>query len=101
LASVANRFIAFYVRTNDGNVANRTDVFAAVAGAISGTTAATIRSASPIPVQPAMPALPVAPLELTPELRQRVSDNIVRTMQRRISGWGLREIDRVEATPQP
>jgi hypothetical protein len=102
LASVANRFIAYYVRTNNGDVDNRTDVFAAVAAAVSSAAAAASRpSASPIVVQPVTPALPVAPLELTSELRRRVSDNIVRTMQRRISGWPLRGIDHIEATPQP
>ena len=73
LASVGNVFVPMFVQTNnDPN--NLTDVF--IAPAVSATTsAATAQSA-------------IAPREtISADLRERASDNIVRTMRARIPRW--------------
>jgi hypothetical protein len=74
--AVTDAFIPVYVRTT-GSATNRTDVYAVP-----------VRSLVPVPLQAraslqsatAMPALDA-------DARQRVSDNIVRLMERRIPGW--------------
>jgi hypothetical protein len=82
LTSANNVFIPVYVRTNSGDTANRTDVFAIatrslpLAAGIGGTR--TFRAA----------AAPVAQPDA--EFRQRVHENLVRTMERRIPGWSQR-----------
>ncbi|HET9024587.1 MAG TPA: sialidase family protein [Burkholderiaceae bacterium] len=82
LASANNVFIPVYVRTNSGDSANRTDVFATPARSLAAVaaTAGTARVARAAP----------AAIEPGTEFRQRVHDNIVRTMQRRVPGWGAR-----------
>ena len=83
LTSANNVFIPVYVRTNSGDTANRTDVFAIamrslpLAAAVIGGTR-TFRGA----------AAPVAQPDA--EFRQRVHENLVRTMERRIPGWSQR-----------
>jgi hypothetical protein len=77
-----NAFVPIYVRTNAGDLANRTDVYAVVARSAAATSAgaeATARAAR---------AAPVA--EPDAEFRQRVHDNIVRVMERRLPGWADR-----------
>jgi hypothetical protein len=82
LTSANNVFIPVYVRTNSGDTANRTDVFAIamrslpLAAGIGGTR--TFRAA----------AAPVAQPDA--EFRQRVHENLVRAMERRIPGWSQR-----------
>jgi hypothetical protein len=82
LTSANNVFIPVYVRTNSGDTTNRTDVFAIamrslpLAADLGGTR--TFRAA----------AAPVAQLDA--EFRQRVHENLVRTMERRIPGWSQR-----------
>jgi hypothetical protein len=82
LTSANNVFIPVYVRTNSGDTANRTDVFAIAMrslplAAVIGETR-TFRAA----------AAPVAQPDA--EFRQRVHENLVRTMERRIPGWSQR-----------
>lgn len=79
LASADNVFIAVNVRTNSGNLANRTDVFslpvrslAAVAAPGNVARAARVGHASGEP---------------SAEFLQRVDANIVRVMEQRIPGW--------------
>ena len=86
LASIGDAFVPFYARTNDGDFANRTDVFAFVARAIAAAKATRIAPAADEP-DLAMKAQAAAPLELTAELRHRLSASVLRTLQRRVPGW--------------
>ncbi len=83
LTSANNVFVPVYVRTNSGNLSNRTDVFALpmrtlplAASAIGG--ARVFRATAAGAIQP------------DAEFRQRVHDHLVRTMQRRVPGWPQR-----------
>jgi hypothetical protein len=87
LGSVGTLFVPLFVRTT-GDLANRTDVFAAPA--ISVTENASAMAAAP----KALPT-PAAPFELTPDIAQRVQDNIVRTMEARMPGWHERAMKRL------
>lgn len=82
LASADNTFIPVYVRTNSGDTANRTDVFAVATRSLAAPPA----SASPAR------ATRVAPAAFEPDagFRQRVHENIVRMMERRVPGWAAR-----------
>jgi hypothetical protein len=82
LASADNVFIPVYVRTNSGDTANRTDVFAVATRSL----AAPASSASNARVARALPTA----FEPDAEFRQRVHENIVRTMERRVPGWTAR-----------
>lgn len=84
LTSANNVFVPVYVRTNSGDLANRTDVFAVpmrslplAAGALSAS--ARTFHAAPVPV-----ARPDA------DFRQRVHETLVRTMEHRVPGWSQR-----------
>ncbi|MGZ8256069.1 MAG: hypothetical protein ACXWVT_14535, partial [Burkholderiaceae bacterium] len=81
LASANNVFVPVYVRST-GDAANRTDVYAVAARSLAAVSAAggTAR---------ALRAAPGA-VEPSAEFRQRVHDNIVRMMERRIPGWNAR-----------
>jgi hypothetical protein len=80
LASADNVFVPVHVRTT-GDPANRTDVYAVAA-----------RSLPALSLAPgATRALrAMAPVEPDAEFRQRVHENIVRAMERRIAGWSAR-----------
>jgi hypothetical protein len=82
LASADNVFVPVYVRTNSGDTANRTDVFAV----------ATRSLAAPVPSASAAHAARAAPPAAEPgaEFRQRVHEAIVRTVERRVPGWTAR-----------
>jgi len=82
LASADNVFIPVYVRTNSGDNANRTDVFAVATRSL----AAPASSESTARVARAAPAA----FEPSAEFRQRVHENIGRTMERRVPGWTAR-----------
>jgi hypothetical protein len=82
LASADNVFIPVYVRTNGGDTANRTDVFA-VATRSLGAPASSASAARAMRAAPVMSAPGAA-------FRQRVHDNIVRTMEGRVPGWTAR-----------
>ena len=83
LTSGGNRFISLFARTNDDDTANRTDIVATVVGIASGAAQHAPRQTN----EQRAARLPVAPLALTPELRRRLSDTIVRSMRRRVPGW--------------
>jgi hypothetical protein len=82
LASADNVFVPVYVRTNSGDTANRTDVFAVA------TRSLAVPASSAIAAR-ATRAAPVA-FEPDAELRQRVHENMLRTMERRVPGWASR-----------
>ena len=77
LLSVGNVFVPMFVQTNTGNLNNRTDVF--VAPAVSAVSSTITATQAAVVVQ-------VAP-QVSADMRQRVSDNIVRAMQARVPGW--------------
>jgi hypothetical protein len=89
LVSAGTLFIPLFVRTT-GDLANRTDVFAAPAISVTA-------NASAMAAEPKSQRAPAAPFELTPEIAQRVSDNIVRTMESRMPGWQERAMKRLNA----
>ena len=82
LASADNVFVPVYVRTNSGDAANRTDVFAVATRSL----AAPVSSAGVARVARSAPAA----FEPGAEFRQRVHEAIVRTMERRVPGWTAR-----------
>jgi hypothetical protein len=88
LASANNVFLPVYVRTNSGDTLNRTDVFAVPARSLAALAPAeaAARTARAWPGAVAFDA----------EFRQRVHENILRTMERRVPGWGTRLTTRPE-----
>jgi hypothetical protein len=76
LTSSGNVFIPLFVRSNDGNINNRTDVFASRIDATSSSNA-TIKSF-------AATAVGFVPDTAT---RQRISENIVEKIEERRPGW--------------
>lgn len=82
LVSVGTLFVPLFARTNAGDLANRTDIYAAPAiSADAGASAMVLE-------QKSMPrAQSIEAFEASPELRQRVHDNIVRSMEARVPGW--------------
>jgi len=88
LASADSVFIPVYVRTNSGDTANRTDVFAVATRSLAAPGSSAIAAR-------ATRAASVA-LEPGAAFRQRVHDNIVRTMEGRVPGWTAR----ISASPR-
>jgi hypothetical protein len=82
LASANNVFVPVYVRTSAGDLTNRTDVYALLAGSLLSATASDLARAHR--------AIPVLTAEPDAQFRQRVHENIVRSMNRRITGWSER-----------
>ncbi len=88
LTSIGNVFVPFYAQTNDGAANNRTDVFASL---VTSAGTAKEQAAAEGPGAP-MRAEFASPLPLTPELSQRLTDSVILTMQRRVSGWTPRGV---------
>lgn len=82
LSSANNVFVPVYVRTSAGDLTNRTDVYALMANSLLAATASDLARA-----HRAMPAVAAEP---DPQFRQRVHENIVQSMNRRIAGWSQR-----------
>jgi len=88
LKSRGNVFVPFFVKTNSGDLNNRTDVFAAPAVSIAGAVSARAVP-SPEASQAQTAERAVSPtFRVSAELQQRVSDQLVRSMQARVRGWG-------------
>ena len=83
LISIGNLFVPFYVQTNN-DFNNRTDVFAAPA--VSFTAMAMKLVAQRLDVF-SPPKFVPTPAQITPQLLQRVQDNILHTMRGRIPNW--------------
>jgi hypothetical protein len=100
LKSRGNVFVPFFVKTSSGDFNNRTDVFAAPA--LSVMSSAANARAAPTPAasraEAAERAVP-ASFEVTAELQQRVSDQLVRNMQGRVRGWGRATMRAEPAAP--
>jgi hypothetical protein len=77
LVAIGGDFVPFYAAVNDGDVGNRTDIFASIV--TSAGLAAQAEAALPPLRSPAAQPLPVGP-----ELARRMSASIARTMQRRV-----------------
>ena len=81
LTSANNIFMPVYVRTNTGDTANRTDVFAVPMRSLPLAAALGART---LGEQASPNAAPDA------QFLERVNENILRTMERRIPGWSQR-----------
>lgn len=95
-------FVPFFVKTNNGDLNNRTDVFAAPA--VSVASAAALAQDRPLPaasraqaVERAVPST----FQVTAALQQRVSEQLVRNMRLRVPGWGQETMRVPAATPAP
>ena len=78
LVSIGNLFVPFFVQTSAiGDLDNRTDVFAAPQTTVAATAGAQMR------IERAAPD-PFVPSE---ELRQKVSDNLLQSLEWRVPGW--------------
>jgi hypothetical protein len=84
LTSIGTVFLPFYVQTNTGNLANRTDVFATLASSAGSANASRAGVEAP-----GVQALATPPLTMTPELRQMLHQSVMRAIQRRMPGRGL------------
>ena len=88
LGSVGEAFLPFYVQTNSGNLANRTDVFANPTVSVIEGASEKARVQQPQLAEMLVHAQPASPLEMAPELAQRVHDNARRVIERRRHGTG-------------
>jgi hypothetical protein len=86
LGSVGENYLPMYVQTNGGNPANRTDVFANRSASI--IEAAFEKAVILPPTETTARAREAAPLAFSPELAQRLRDNVVRVIERRKHGAG-------------
>ena len=80
LTSIGTSFVSVFVQANS-DTGNRTDTMMKV---MNDTGAGTSASA---PAVQTMAGAAAGMIELTPDLRQRIHDNIVRVMERRTPGW--------------
>ena len=81
LTSIGTVFLPFYVQTNTGNLANRTDVFSTLASSVAAAQSARadVEASGP-------PALATPPLTVTAELQQMLHRSVIRAIQRRMPG---------------
>ena len=87
LTSVGTVFVPFYVQTNTGNLANRTDVFATLAAsavADAAKAAAVDSTASSARGETVIRAQQAPPLAMTPEWQQKLHASVMRTIKRRL-----------------
>jgi len=84
LTSIGTVFLPFYVQTNTGNPANRTDVFSTLASSAGSANAASTDVGAA-----GVQALATPPLTVTPELQQMLHQSVMRTIQRRMLGRAL------------
>jgi hypothetical protein len=75
-------FVPLFTQTNAGDASNRTDVFVAPAVSVQGG-AEGITAKSGVAIYPAGREAAA----MTPELAQRVHENIVNSMEWRVPGW--------------
>lgn len=99
LKSRGNVFVPFFVKTNSGDLGNRTDVFTAPAVSVTASMAPAGPTAAASRAEVAERAVPPT-FEITESLRQRVSEQLVRNMQARVNGWGQTTM-RAASAPAP
>jgi hypothetical protein len=90
LVSIGDLFVPFYATTNNGDLANRTDIFASLVSSI-GAAAQAARDAT---TRPPMRAPTAAPQATSPELARALTASIARTMLRRVPGSTPAWLDR-------
>lgn len=93
LISIGNLFVPFYVLTSNGDLNNRTDVFAAPAVSFTAMAMKLVSERLAVFKPPAF--APTPSQKITPELLQRVQSNILHTMRGRTQNW------RRARSPQP
>jgi len=99
LTSSGTTFVPFYTTTNDGNLTNRTDVFATLATS-PGSAAAKIAEDDRDTLAAPWHAEGAPPLALTPELQERLGRAVARTLERRVPAWTPRGLKRY-LDPEP
>jgi hypothetical protein len=91
LTSLGPIFVPFFAQTNDHDLDNRTDIFselALVLGRSAAESDALRQGAEEEEANlPEVEAETAAPVQMTPQLRQRVHESVMRVMQRRIPTW--------------
>ena len=92
LVAIGELFVPFYATTNNGDLANRTDIFASLMSSAGALAAQSLGAAESV-----MRAPTAAPLPATPELARRLSGSIARTMLRRVPGFTPPWLDRALA----
>jgi hypothetical protein len=88
LTSIGTTFVPFFVETNNGNLANRTDVFASLVPSAGMSAKAAAESASGRGAP--MLAQTASPWVMTPEIAQRLQATAQRVLERRRSEHGGR-----------
>ena len=96
LVAIGELFVPFYATTNNGDLANRTDIFASLMSSSGALAAQSLGAAESV-----MRAPTAAPLPATPELARRLSGSIARTMLRRVPGFTPPWLDRALADDAP
>ena len=81
LVAIGSVFVPFYVATNDRNIGNRTDVFASLVSSAGATAGPKRAQAADV-----MRAAPAEAMAVTPELRRKLDESAVRTLERRTPG---------------
>ena len=86
LVSAGSNFYPLYVRTNSGNLANRTDVFMTPMSVPIGAAEASV----------VVRSVEFAATAVSADFQRQVHENIVRKMEQRVPGWakrrGLRDV---------
>jgi hypothetical protein len=85
LASIGTTFLPFFVQTNSGNTANRTDVFASL---VNAPLTPFVNAKSAVAESAPYAAATAAPMATGPELERRVLTTAQRVLARRLSGHG-------------
>jgi len=81
LVATGDAFVPFYAAVNDGNLANRTDVFASLVTSPGAASASAL--AELLDAEAPRPALGADPLPMSPELRARLRESARRVQDRR------------------
>jgi len=86
LGSVGETFVPFFVQTNDGNLANPTDVFASLSLSAIPVAGAKAKALAPFGGETLVRARTATRQPMTPEFEQRMREHVARVMQRRLPG---------------
>ncbi len=84
LAAAGGSFVPLFARTSDGDLANRTDIYAMAVPSIGGAAAKALPATG---AGAPMKARPAPALALTPALQERLTESALLTLQRRMPGW--------------
>lgn len=89
LGAIGETFVPFFVQTNDGNFANRTDVIASLSAPAIPAAGARAKAAAPFGGETLVRARTATRQTMTPEFEQRMREHVARVMQRRLPGGPL------------